>query len=217
MSPARLGSVAIATLAAALCLSGAAQADADPASDTLYVRDVFLPLSARVSPQLARRLLDVTRAARTAGKPIKVALIASARDLGGVPSIFGKPTYYARFLGAELQFLYKGKLLIVMPQGAGLSEGGRLVAESAVVHAVIGTGADGLARTAIKLVQELALGKSPGGQDAGSGHSRAIWPWVAIAIGAACALLTLGIVVVRRRPRGERADAEAAANRTQHR
>src|SRR5207302_1264602 len=97
---------------------------------------------------------DVTRRARRAGKPIKVAVIASPRDLGGVPSVFGNPTYYARFLGAELQFLYKGKLLIVMPQGAGLSEDGRLVAESAVVHAVIGSGADGLTRTAIELVQE---------------------------------------------------------------
>jgi hypothetical protein len=216
MSPARLGFVVV-TLAVALCLTGAAQADADPASDTLYVRDVFLPLSARVSPQLAQKLLDVTRAARSAGKPIKVALIASARDLGGVPSIFGKPTYYARFLGAELQFLYKGKLLIVMPQGAGLSEGGRLVAESAVVHAVIGTGADGLARTAIELVQELALGKPPGGRDAGRAHSTAIWPWIAIAIAAVSALLALGIVIVRRRLRRERAETEGAANRTQHR
>jgi hypothetical protein len=64
MSPARLGFVVV-TLAVALCLTGAAQADADPASDTLYVRDVFLPLSARVSPQLAQKLLDsrVRRAA----------------------------------------------------------------------------------------------------------------------------------------------------------
>jgi hypothetical protein len=189
-----------------LCLTGAAQADADPASDTLYERDVFLPLSARVSPELARRLFDLTRAARSAGKPIKVALIASPTDLGGVPSIFGRPTYYARFLGAELQFLYRGKLLIVMPQGAGLSEGGRLVAKSAVVNAVVGSGADGLARTAIELVQELALGKPATGQSATPTHKTAVWPWIVIVIAIAVVggALMPTILFVRRRLRRAR-------------
>jgi hypothetical protein len=199
---ARRCSVVVAILAAVLCFAGAAQADADPASDTLYVGDVFLPLSARVSPKLARRLFAVTRGARRAGKPIKVAVIASPRDLGGVPSIFGKPTYYARFLGGELTFLYTGKVLIVMPQGAGLSEGGRLIANPAVVHAVIGSGADGLARTAIELVQELALGKHATAQ-ATPTHKTVVWPWVAVAIAVVVAAFTPAILFVRRRLRRE--------------
>jgi hypothetical protein len=187
-------------LVVALAVSGAARANGDPASDVLYVNDVFLPLSARVRPQLARELLDVTRTARKAGKPMKVALIASVTDLGLEPSYFGKPTDYARFLGAELQFLYQGKLLIVMPQGAGLSKAGRLVAEAAVVNAVIGSGVDGLARTAIDLVRELALGK-PAAQSNSSTRSASglsVWVWVAIAVGAVCALLVVGVVVRRR-------------------
>jgi hypothetical protein len=193
-------------LALGLALSGAARANGDPASDVLYVNDVFLPLSAQVTPQLARQLLDVTRAARQAGKPIKVALIASRTDLGAEPSYFGKPTDYARFLGAELQYLYKGKLLIVMPQGAGLSEAGRLVAEAAVVHAVVGSGVDGLARTAIRIVRELTGGKPAAGSSevpttvirGRSGSGLPVWGWVAIATGALFALLVAGLVVRRR-------------------
>jgi MYXO-CTERM domain-containing protein len=134
---------------------------------------------------------------------MKVALIASVTDLGLEPSYYGKPTDYARFLGAELQYLYKGKLLIVMPQGAGLSEAGRLIASAAVVHAVVGSGVDGLARTAIDLVRELALGK-PGAQSNAtpSASGFPVWEWVVIAAGAAFGLLAVGLVVRRRRSSG---------------
>jgi hypothetical protein len=133
-----------------------ARADADPASDSLYVGRIFLPLSANVSPRLARQLAADTVAAEKAGRPIRVALIASKTDLGGVPALFGKPTTYARFLAAELQFVYPGKVLIVMPQGAALAERARLVANPDVIHAKIQPGPDGLARTAITLVEKLA-------------------------------------------------------------
>ena len=43
-----------------LLLPAVARADADPASDTLYTGRVFLPLSARVAPRLARELGAVT-------------------------------------------------------------------------------------------------------------------------------------------------------------
>ncbi len=182
--------VAALVLAGALAASGPARADADPASDVLYARDAFFPLSARVSAALRQRLQEATRAARRAGHPIKVAVIASRDDLGGVPALFGNPTYYARFLGAELQFLYSGKVLVVMPQGAGLSQNGRLVASSAVVHARIGRGANGLTRSAIELVDELALGKSvPRSElvgpalEPGGGGGVPVWTWIGIAAG----------------------------------
>jgi hypothetical protein len=60
----------------------AAQADADPASDYLYTTNVFLPLTTKVSPQLARELRVATAAAAKAGNPIRVALIATSTDLG---------------------------------------------------------------------------------------------------------------------------------------
>lgn len=202
----RLACISAAVVALTLVLAGAARADADPASDVLYARNVFLPLSERVSPQLASKLYELTQAARAAGKPIRVAVIASPTDLGGVPSLFGDPKYYARFLGAELQFLYTGKLLVVMPQGAGLSKAGRLLADPAVVHAKIEPRADGLVRTAIKLVIELT-GVEQGGEQtvlpASSSESGGwlVWLWVVIAAGATGALTAVGLVVVRRRLR----------------
>ena len=109
--------LAITPILACLAVCGSARADADPASDVLYTDDVFLPFSTIVSPGLAGQLADATRAASDAGKPVRVALIAAPADLGGIPSLFGKPTDYARFLGLELQFVYTGRVLIVMPQG----------------------------------------------------------------------------------------------------
>ncbi len=228
----------VALALAAIAAPGAARADADPASDTLYTNDVFLPLSARVSPTLARRLADVASAASAAGKPVRVALIAAPADLGGVPTLFGKPTDYARFLDAELQFVYSGKLLVVMPQGAGLAEHGRLEANASVVHAVIGSGADGLARTAIALVRALsghepepkpapaspppqqarhrssrraAPAPSPPASVAASARGFPVWESAVIATGAVGAFVLGGLLFVRRRLRSRPLDAMAAS------
>jgi MYXO-CTERM domain-containing protein len=195
----------VSTLAFVLAFAGPAWADGDPASDYLLVRDVFFPLSIPVRPQLARQLMSVTRDARKAGKPIKVALIASPNDLGAVPSLYGKPTDYARFLGAEIQFVYRGKLLIVMPEGAGLSEAGRLLAERAVVDAKVEPGVDGLARTAIDLVGQLALGRAPARPTTAStsgGGGVSVTAIVAPVV-AVLALVVAGLALVRRRRRAE--------------
>ena len=154
-----------------LAAAGATHADADPASDVLYTRDLFLPYSDKVSHAAETDLLAAIQRAKSRGRPIKVALIASKDDLGGVPQLFGKPLYYTRFLGAELQFLYTGRLLVVMPQGAGLAKKGRLVADKAVIAARPGAGADGLARTATELVDAISSGKEgplAAGQGAGT-------------------------------------------------
>jgi len=176
-----------------LVLAGGAHADADPASDTLYTGRVFLPLSAKVASRLARELATVTLEAERAGRPVRVALIASPTDLGGVPQLFGRPTTYARFLAGELQFVYPGKVLIVMPQGAAMGEGARLVANADVLHARVGPGVDGLARTAIELVPKLAgIGRPPG-----SGTGISVWVWIAVA-GAAAVLVGAGVALARR-------------------
>ena len=202
----------LAALAAvvALVFTGAAYADADPASDVLYTGRVFLPLSARVSPELAQRLDADTFVADKAGKPIRVALIAGRSDLGGVPSLFGRPTEYARFLSGELQFVYPGPVLVVMPQGAALAERGRLIAERDVVNAKVERGPDGLARAAIDLVERVSGTKAPPGftvptTTTGQGHiapvtttpakkprNRGFPVWASVLIG----LGTLGLLVV---------------------
>jgi hypothetical protein len=197
----RPGPFAIVALALGLTLglSAEAHADADPASDVLVEQSVFLPLSAAVSPQVAARLRAVTRTAHASGRQIKVAVIASPTDLGGIPVLFGRPTDYARFLGAELQFFYTERLLVVMPQGAALAQRGRLVANADVVHAVIGSGADGLVRSAITLVRaltgETTRSRSSAGHPAGGVP---MWMPALIAAGAGSALLLSGFLVRRR-------------------
>jgi hypothetical protein len=184
----------LATLAVvSLALPVIAHADADPASDTLYTGRVFLPLSAKVTPRLAHELDAVTLEAEQAGRPVRVALIASKTDLGGVPQLFGKPTTYARFLAGELQFVYAEKVLIVMPQGAALGDHARLVADPDVLSAKVEPGPDGLALAAIALVRRLAgVGRPP---DDGGGISPFVW----IAAGlAAIVLLGAGVLLARR-------------------
>jgi hypothetical protein len=177
----------------ALVLPAVAHADADPASDTLYTGRVFLPLSAKVSPRLARELDAVTLEAERAGRPVRVALIASKADLGGVPQLFGRTDYYARFLSSELQFVYPDKVLIVMPQGAALGERSRDVPNSDVINAKIGPGADGLALAAIALVRKVAgVGRPP---DKSSGISPFVWVAAGLAL---VVLLGAGILLARR-------------------
>ncbi len=112
---------ALGVLLCALLVVPVAGADGDPASDYLIQQNVFLPTSA--PPASAVRTLNSAVAAVDAtGDRVKVAVIGSPQDLGSVPSLFGQPAAYAKFLGLELSFVYKGPLLVVMPTGFGFSE-----------------------------------------------------------------------------------------------
>ncbi len=110
-----------------LAVTQSAVADGDPASDVLLVKNVFLPFpepSASTSDALAREV----RASYARGFRVKVAVIATKNDLGSVPSLFDRPDDYAKFLGMELRLYYIGPLLIVMPAGYGIYDGGRSTA-----------------------------------------------------------------------------------------
>lgn len=122
-------------LVAALVLVGAAAADGDPASDVLLSQDQFTPYPPP-SGKAAQALSDAIQAASANGDHLKVAVIGSKNDLGSVPSLFGQPKKYARFLGAELSFFYKGALLVVMPSGFGFATNGKAVpaADAALAH-----------------------------------------------------------------------------------
>ena len=200
---ARLGCLIALAAALAAGFAAGARADADPASDMLYTGDVFLPYEP-VSPAAAAELRDAVRASRANGKAIKVAVIATKGDLGGVPTLFGNPLYYARFLGAELQFLYSGKLLVVMPQGAALSQRGKLIADRSVQDAKVGQGTDGLVRTAAVLVRDLAGGEQGSIQTVVSSSADGglpAWIWVVVGVAAAAALGAIGFVLARSRRR----------------
>ena len=103
-------------------LTPSALADGDPASDVLIPPDVrvYMTNGAKDS-SLEKRLQTTAQQVSDAGLPIKVAVIGNKTDLGAVPQLWAKPQTYAKFLGAELRFVYKDTLLIVMPQGFGIN------------------------------------------------------------------------------------------------
>src|SRR5205085_3124573 len=101
--------------------AGSARADGDPASDYLLGTQVFIPYDIKAPKAKQQELASLVHDANKSGYAIRVALIGSAYDLGAVTSLWRKPKPYAKFLGAELQFVYKKRLLIVMPQGFGFN------------------------------------------------------------------------------------------------
>lgn len=140
----------------------AARADGDPASDVLATQAVFVPWDAGVSVREAAELGSLLAAAARSGFPIRVALVDSPADLGSVTALWGRPVAYAQFLGEELSLLYHGRVLVVMPDGLGLSvDGHPLAVGGAVSRQPSGSGRPGptgavLAAEASAAVRRLA-------------------------------------------------------------
>ena len=135
-----------------------ARADGDPASDLLLEQNVFFSYDA---PSQAARLALQQAVGRVYahGNRIKVALIDDQTDLGSIPSLFGHPADYAQFLGIELGHWYVGPLLVAMPAGFGIYDGGRsTAAESAVLRSlrVDASTPDDLTQSATTAVRQLA-------------------------------------------------------------
>ncbi|MDX6643024.1 MAG: hypothetical protein QOD76_986 [Solirubrobacteraceae bacterium] len=131
----------------ALCLGAGlapvARGDGDPASDILLYQNGYLPYGQVIPAQLEANVQQVITNASEANFHVKVAIIAAQGDLGSVPSMFGQPQQYARFLGKELAVgpttnrahapgvLERGRaaakvaarspLLVVMPNGYGVA------------------------------------------------------------------------------------------------
>lgn len=112
---------ALGAALALLALPAVARANGDPASDYLLVQRLFLPFTAKIDQTEVKRLDAVLTAADRANFPIRVAVILSPSDLGTAFSLYRKPQHYAEFLGLELAFVYRGRLLVVMPNGYGYS------------------------------------------------------------------------------------------------
>jgi hypothetical protein len=145
-------------LLAACIAAGTARADGDPASDYLYGQKAFFPFDAKIPKAKQEELLALLDTAAASGFPIRAALIGSPYDLGSITSLWGKPRTYARFLGAELEFVDKQRLLIVMPNGFGIYRAGHPVEREYRVLATIpiGKGAVGLVDAAEAAVRKLA-------------------------------------------------------------
>jgi hypothetical protein len=194
-----------AALIVACALAGNARADGDPASDYLLATKVFLPFDMKVSKAKQRELIAFVEATNRSGYAIRVAVIGSSYDMGSVVSLWRKPRTYARFLAAELQFIYAKRLLIVMPNGFGVSWRGHAVGrEYAVLSKLpIGKGPAGLVDAARAAVSKLAAAAgvevaAPAAGPGGTGHRRAL------IVAAAIAALVLAVLVrlaLRRRQR----------------
>jgi hypothetical protein len=107
-------------LLAVAVLADSALADGDPASDVLATQTLFLPWDANLPTGEQAQLAAVLESAAHHGFSIRVAVIASAGDLGSVTALWRQPQEYASFLGEELSLVYRGPLLVVMPSGFGL-------------------------------------------------------------------------------------------------
>jgi hypothetical protein len=100
--------------------AGEALADGDPASDVLATQKLFLPQDGAIPATQQAQLQALVQSAARAGYPVRAAVIASRADLGSVTALWRQPAGYARFLGQELSQVFRGTLLVVMPNGFGV-------------------------------------------------------------------------------------------------
>jgi hypothetical protein len=178
--------------AVVLIVPASAVANGDPASDVLLQAKVYFPTQ-RVSVEQANKLKSVVQAANVKGYPIRVALIEDETDLGTVPNLLNQPQRYSEFLGPEIRFAYKGDLLVVMPNGLGLTTTDETPPPSKAIEGMqveAGGSPDGLAQTAEEAVTKLAdaSGHPLEGKKSGGGGGGA-----AAGIIVAAVLLILGL------------------------
>ena len=97
-----------------------ALADGDPASDVLASQPLFAPADGGFAQSGLARLNGLLSSAQRQGVPIRVALVASPADLGSVSELWRRPQSYAQFLGQELSQVYRGTVVVIMPNGDGV-------------------------------------------------------------------------------------------------
>ncbi len=107
-------------LVVAVATPSPALADGDPASDVLATQPLFLAADGGFPQSEAARLRELLASAQRAGVPIRVAVIATQADLGSVTELWREPQNYASFLGQELSQVYRGTVVVVMPNGTGV-------------------------------------------------------------------------------------------------
>ena len=157
----RIAALWTALAIAAVSVAPAAYADADPASDFLLAAPVFYPYQPATSPAVKSALEGTLAKLKRDGLNLKVAIVDSPNDLGGVSNLWRMPQPYADFLGKEISFNQKQPLLVVMPPGFGVyGMSGRNALNGLTPDA--SHEADGLARSAIAAV--VRLGRANGKQ-----------------------------------------------------
>jgi GNAT superfamily N-acetyltransferase len=150
--------VSLLVLAVVCVRAGVAAADADPASDVLLVQNAFLPYQPTTPPALAKALNRALTEIHATGLQLKVAIIGSPVDLGGIPELFGQVSRYAAFLETEISYRGPQPLLVVMPDGLSLQAAG---SPSALTGLAVDADqrSAGLARTAVLAVERIAASR----------------------------------------------------------
>lgn len=173
--------------------AGPARADGDPASDVLASQALFLPQDATIPATQQAQLAALLQTAQRAGYQLRVALIASPSDLGSVTALWRRPESYARFLGQELELVYRGPLLVVMPNGYGqYPVRGRLGAQSG--RADLGAPSAQLGTSALSAIQRLAAASGytltlPSATPPAAAVATDTLSWVVFAVGGVLILL----------------------------
>lgn len=181
-----------------------ARADGDPASDVLAIQKLFLPADAAIPVSQQTELAGLVQEAGRAGLALRVAIIASPTDLGSITALWRQPENYARFLGQEIALVFRGTLLVVMPNGygtyrfaSGFTDNGPSVAGLPVPGARLGS-------AAISAVEQ--LGREAGhplapvsATASGSGGGTSVLPIIVFVLGGAV-IIAAGILSLRRRP-----------------
>jgi hypothetical protein len=187
-------------------LGGTARADGDPASDYLLGTQVFIPFDLKLPKASQQELTSLVHDANASGYTIRVALIGSAYDMGSVTSLWRKPKPYAKFLGTELTFVYKNRLLVVMPNGFGFNRPGHSTTkEYATLSKIkIGSGAMGLVTAAQTGVQQLATAsgvtiKRSSGSSGGHSTARDRIVIIVAAVVLLAVAITLRLLLRRKR------------------
>ena len=198
-----------AVVIVALLLAPLARADGDPASDWLLTRPAFFPPDAGVSSADQKALTQLLLSAKAQGYTLRVALISSQYDMGSVTVLWKRPTDYAPFLSQELRFLYKQRVLVVMPNGFAIAKNGKrdsaeqsVVAKLAVPKPFAGAPLAAATETAVRKLAAgagIVLPRTTIGSSSGSSSTR---DRVLIGVGALVVLLVAaGVSYWRRRAR----------------
>ena len=196
--------VAIVAALVLLAAPAVARANGDPASDYLLVQSIFLPFNAKVDPNASKELADTIREADQSGFKIKVAAIGSRYDLGTAFSLYEKAQRYAEFLGLELSFQYRDRLLVVMPNGYGYSIHGKPnQAGIDVVKPLPPPGKDATKQVeaATKAIRKLAAASGVQLRAGGAGGGSKTRDRITIAAGALALAALLAAIVFWRRER----------------
>jgi hypothetical protein len=196
-----------------LAWSASARADGDPASDVLAEQPLFLPQDGGLTAGQQAELGALVAASQRSGLSLRVALIAIPTDLGSVTELWRQPANYARFLGQELSLVFRGTLLVVMPDGVGLygAEAGRPAVRAALPAPASGGATPGpvFGRYAISSIRALAAAAghplpavSAGSRDSPGGPDPAA---IAVLAAGGLLILTAWAASFRARPWGSAA------------